>query len=242
MSSRRALVYAVGIAWLLQHVVPFGRLVLYPFTLLATWVHETGHGVAAMATGGHFDKLEIFADASGLAHTREVGNVAIAITCLGGMLAPPIAGAMLLVVARGPRRARLALAVLAAMMVLTVALWVRSPAGLIVVALCAGLIAWAAWSWRPERRLVLAQFIAVMLALDTVGRMVGYAMSSKATVGGEERTSDVAAAADALGANHVLLGALVVTVALALLAVGLWAAWRPSRTGPPPRRAPASRR
>ena len=89
---------------------------------------------------------------------------------------------------------------------------------------------------------MLAQFIAVTLALDTVGRMVGYAMSSKATVGGEERTSDVAAAADALGGNHFLWGALVVTVALALLGVGLWAAWRPSRTGPLPRRAPASRR
>lgn len=234
--------YAVAIAWLLEHVVPFGRLALYPFTLLATWVHECGHGVAAMATGGHFDKLEIFADASGLAHTRESGAVAIAVTCLGGMLAPPIVGALLLVIARGPRRARLALATLSLMMIVSLALWVRSPAGLLVVPGCAALLAWAAWSWGPERRLVLAQFVAVMLALDTVGRMVGYAMSSKATVGGEERVSDVAAAADALGANHLLLGALVVTVALVLLAAGLFAAWRPSRSGPSLRRAPASRR
>jgi len=242
MSSRRGLVYAVAIAWLLEHVVPFGRLVLYPFTLLATWVHECGHGIAAMATGGHFDKLEIFGDASGLAHTRELGNVAIAVTCLGGMIAPPLVGALLLAVARGPRRARATLFVSAVLLVVTLALWVRSPAGVIVVPACAALLGWAAWSWEPTRRLVLAQFIAITLALDTVGRMVGYAMSSKATVGGEERTSDVAAAADALGITRYVLGAAVITVALALLAAGLWIAWRPSRTSPPPRRAPASRR
>jgi hypothetical protein len=216
--------------------------VLYPFTLLATWVHETGHGVAALATGGSFDKLEIFADASGLAHTREAGNVAVAITCLGGMLAPPLVGAILLMVARGPRRARVALALLAALLLATLALWVRSPAGLVVVPACAALLGWAALRWAPSRRLVLAQFIAITLALDTVGRMIGYALSSKATVGGAERTSDVAAAAEALGANHFVLGAGVITVALALLAAGLWVAWRPSRTSPPVRRAPASRR
>ncbi|HEX9104517.1 MAG TPA: M50 family metallopeptidase [Polyangia bacterium] len=242
MSSRRALVWAVAIAWLLEHVVPFGRLVLYPFTLLATWVHETGHGVAAMATGGRFERLLIFADASGLAETRTASPAANAITCLGGMLAPPLVGALLLAVARGPRRARIALATIAGLLVVTLALWVRSPAGLVVVPACAALLGWAAWSWAPERRLVLAQFIAITLALDTVGRMVGYALASKATVGGSERTSDVAAVADALGGNHLLWGALVITVALALLAAGLWAAWRPSQSGPSPGRARASRR
>jgi len=69
---------------------------------------------------------------------------------------------------------------------------------------CAALLGWAALSWAPERRQVLAQFIAITLALDTVGRMVGYALASKATVGGTERTSDVAAAADALGGNHLV--------------------------------------
>jgi hypothetical protein len=240
MSSRRALIWAVALAWLLEHVVPFGRLVLYPFTLLATWVHETGHGVAAMLVGGHFDKLEIFGDASGLAHTREVGNVAVAVTCLGGMLAPPLVGALLLAFARAPRRARIALFVLAALLLVTLALWVRSPTGLVVVPLCAALLGWAAWSWAPERRLVLAQFVAITLALDTVGRMVGYALATKATVGGSERTSDVAAVADALGGHHLLWGALVITVALALLAVGLWAAWR--RSGSSPGRGFAARR
>jgi hypothetical protein len=243
MSSRRALVFAALIAWLLEHVVPFGALVMYPFTLLATWVHETGHGLAALAVGARFERLVIFADASGYAQASGLRNGwRDAIMCLGGLWAPPLVGALLLAVARGPRRARAALFALAALLLVTLALWVRSPAGYVVVPLVAALLGWAAWRWRPERRLVLAQFIAITLALDTVGRLIGYALSSTATVGGHEQKSDVAAIADALGGHYLLWGVLVITVALALLAAGLWAAWRPSRSVPSSRRAPASRR
>ena len=242
MSSRRALVFAAAIAWLLEHVVPFGRLVLYPFTLLATWVHETGHGLAALATGGQFLRLVIFADASGFAEARVGSPTASAVMSLGGLWAPPLVGALLLGVARGPRRARVALATLAALMLLTLALWVRSPAGFVVVPACALLLGWAAWSWAPDRRLLLAQFVAITLALDTVGRLVGYALSSSATVGGHEQKSDVAMIADALGGHYLAWGVLVITVALALLGAGLWMAWRSPQSAPSPRRAPGSRR
>lgn len=242
MSSRRTLLVAVAVAWLLEHVVPFGRLALYPFTLLATWVHETGHGLAALAAGGAFHKLVIFWDASGWAEAGASSGVGEVVTCLGGLWAPPLVGAALLAFARGPRRARLALAALTALMLLTLALWVRSVAGLVIVPACAALVGWAAWRWEPEHRLVLAQFIAITLALDTVGRLLGYALSSSATVGGHEQKSDVALIADAAGGHYVAWGLLVITVALALLATGLWLAWRPSRSGPTRDRARASRR
>ena len=32
----------------LQGLVPYGGYLLYPFTLLSTWVHEMGHGVTAL--------------------------------------------------------------------------------------------------------------------------------------------------------------------------------------------------
>jgi Peptidase M50B-like len=225
-SPRRGLIIAAAIAWLLQHVVPFGRLALYPFTLLATWVHETGHGLAALATGGSFERLVIFADASGFAHVRTGSPTSVAIMSLGGLWAPPLVGALLLITARGPRRARIALLTLTALLLLTLALWVRSPAGLLVVPACAALLGWAAWRWQPDHRLILTQFIAITLALDTLGRLVGYALSSTATVGGHVEKSDVAAIADALGGHYLAWGILVIVVAMSLLAVGLWAAWR----------------
>src|SRR5579871_2434814 len=111
-ASRRTLVWALVVAFLLEHVIPFGGLVMYPFTLLTTWVHETGHGVSALVVGGHFDKLEIFWDASGRALTREATGWPLAIVCLGGLLAPPFVGTALLLISRGARRARVALFVL----------------------------------------------------------------------------------------------------------------------------------
>lgn len=226
VSSRRALVLAVAAVWLLEHVIPFGRLVLYPFTLLATWVHETGHGIAALATGGAFDRLKIFWDASGLALTRAAPGWPEAITSLGGLLAPPLVGAILLAVVRGPRRARTSLFVLAAGLVLTLILWVRSPAGFVAVPMAALLLGWAAWRWSDRRRVFLAQLVAVTLALDTLGRMVSYAFTSVVVVDGREGVSDVARVAQALGGPAFLWGLAVVVVALAMLAVGAWLSWR----------------
>ena len=112
--------------------------------------------------------------------------------CLGGLWAPPLVGAVLLAVARGPGARAWRWRCWRALLLLTLALWVRSPAGFIAVPACAALLGWAAWRWQPARRLLLAQFLAITLALDTVGRLVGYALSSSATVGGHERKSDVA--------------------------------------------------
>lgn len=242
MRPRRALLLALGLAFLLGHVAPFGWVALYPFTLLATWVHEIGHGLAALATGGHFERLVIFWDASGYAVTREAAGWPVALTCLGGLLAPPLAGAVILAFARGPRRARLALGALALALLATLAVWVRSPAGLTVMPIVAVLLGLGAWRWRDGRLLVLAQFVAVTLVFDTLGRLLSYAVSSTAQVGGHAEKSDVARIAEAVGGSYLVWGLGVIAVALALLALGLWAAWRPPRSDRAPHRAPASRR
>jgi hypothetical protein len=243
MSARRTLIFAVVAAWLLEHFVPFGRLVLYPFTLLATWVHETGHGLAAIATGGRFDKLVIYADASGYASAAVVPGWREAVMAAGGLWAPPIVGAALLILSRGARRTRVTLLALALAMLTTLAFWVRSPAGFVAVPLTAALIAFVAWRGSDRERVWFSQFIAVTLALDTLGRMVGYALSATAHVGGRDEKSDVVRIADALGGHYVVWGLVVIAVALTLLALGLWAAWRaPRKSGPTSHRAPASRR
>ena len=105
-TSRRALVIAAVIAVVIEHLVPFGGWILYPFTLLATWVHEMGHGVTALLVGGTFSSLDIFRDASGLAHINAARGFPMALSCMGGLLAPPLVGAATLAFARGPKRAR----------------------------------------------------------------------------------------------------------------------------------------
>ena len=64
-----ALLFGALLVGVLQRFVPFGPLLLYPFTLFGTWVHEVGHGVTAIFVGGKFDHLDIFLDASGIAYS-----------------------------------------------------------------------------------------------------------------------------------------------------------------------------
>lgn len=234
---RTAIIVAAVSVFVLSHWVPFGDLALYPLTLFTTWVHEMGHGLTALVLGGRFDYLEIDKNAGGLAYAFAGRGWGDALVAAGGLLAPPIIGTIILSTVHGPRRARFALGFLAAALVLSLVIWVRSATGYIAMPIVAALLGWAAWPGfreRPERRVILAQVLAVILASDTVTRMVGYALSSEADPG--ER-SDVKGIADNLGGHYLLWGLAIIVIALGLLAFGLWWAWRrPDPAAKPVRR------
>lgn len=59
---------AVVIVFILWNVPQLDAL-LYPFRLFVTYVHEAGHGLMALLTGGHFIRFEIYASGAGQAIT-----------------------------------------------------------------------------------------------------------------------------------------------------------------------------
>ena len=128
-SVRRALVIAVIAYFVIHAFIPFGTTLLYPLTLFATWVHEMGHGLTALALGGRFSSLDIYANASGLALTTSNGPWQSGVVAMGGLLAPPLVGAALLAISRGPKRAQAILIALAVALVASLAIWVRSTTG-----------------------------------------------------------------------------------------------------------------
>jgi len=100
--------------------LPFGGLLLYPFKLLATWLHELSHGLAMTLTGAGFDYVLIYRDTSGLAYAKSsVGPFATAIIAAAGYMGTPLWGAVLLVATPTARSARRALIVLAALLLLS---------------------------------------------------------------------------------------------------------------------------
>jgi hypothetical protein len=228
-SARRALLAAILVYFVLTRFVPFGQTILYPLTLLATWVHEMGHGVTALLVGGSFSSLDVFADGSGLAYTTTSHAWQRGLTSAGGLVAPPIVGAVLLATSRGPRHAQVLLAGLAVAIVVSLAVWVRSLTGWIalpIVAAAVGAFAHPNMRWGgPRRRLVFAQLIGVILAIDTVSRS-GYLFSAEAKVDGTVRASDITTFAGAFGGHYLLWGLLFAAVSFALLGVGLLLAWR----------------
>ncbi len=70
---RRQAVWMSMLAMILVAVVwnmPTLQFLLYPFRLFVTFVHEAGHGLAAIATGGEFLAFEVAANGAGIATTR----------------------------------------------------------------------------------------------------------------------------------------------------------------------------
>ncbi|MDB4963408.1 MAG: hypothetical protein JWP01_3407 [Myxococcales bacterium] len=113
----RTLAFAL-LASLLLWNLPIGGLVLYPFKLLATWLHELSHGLAMMATGAGFDYVLVYRDTSGLAYAKSsVGPFGTAIIAAAGYMGTPVWGAVLIVVTPTARAARRALFILAGLLV-----------------------------------------------------------------------------------------------------------------------------
>ena len=215
---------AAAIALLaLERWVPGGRLVLYPLTLLATWVHEMGHGLTALFLGGGFDSLEVNADASGLAHTATPEGWRAAAVSAGGLLAPPLVGAGVLAFARGPTRGAAVLLGFAGALALSAVLWVRSLIGLLTVLPLAAVLGVLGWRG-GSLRLGIAQFLGLIFALDTLSRF-DYLFTSTATIGGEPVPSDVSGIANGLFPPMFLWGIAIGAIDLLLLGFGLRAAW-----------------
>jgi hypothetical protein len=124
-TQRVVLLLGIAIASIMLWQTMIGSFLLYPFTILATWFHEMGHGVAAMLTGARFERLLIFADGSGVAQSRlPAGGARLtgAIIAASGPLGPAIAGSLLIIASRTATTTRTALAVLGAALIVSTAI------------------------------------------------------------------------------------------------------------------------
>jgi hypothetical protein len=202
---------------------PWGTWVLYPFSLLATYAHEMGHGLTAVLFGQSFISLQLFPDGSGVAHWQgDAGRLARAAIAAGGLVGPSLAGGFLLAATRVRAASRWLLLTLGLVAVGSVLLVVRNPFGVVFVTAVAT-AAFAVVRLRPDWSPWIVQILAVELALS-VFRDVDYMFSSHAVVGGVPRPSDSSVIAEALLLPFWVWGALAAVVALGSVALGAWLA------------------
>jgi hypothetical protein len=226
MRPRSAILIAAAALYVVSHYVPFGDVALYPLTLFTTWVHEMGHGLTALLVGGRFSSLDIYSNAGGLAQAYAAWGWPDALVAAGGLLAPPIVGSAILAIVHGPRRSRILLGALSLGLVASMVLFVRTPVGIAAMTVVALALGWAAWKLDGDYRVIVSQVLGVVLALDTLTRMVGYAFEKEVTLEGKTTPSDVGIIAMNLGGSHILYGLVITIIALGLLALGGWWAWR----------------
>ena len=217
--QRIGLLLGIAFASILLWQTSFGSILLYPFTILATWFHEMGHGVAAMLTGSRFERLLIFPDGSGVAislRPHGTSRLTEALIAASGPLGPAIAGSLLIVASRNAKATRTALTVLGAALILSTIIWVRSPTGwLVLPAMGFAILLLARRGTAPQRRFGI-QLLGVQACIS-VGKQFGYLFSSGGSIGGQVHRSDTDAIADVLLLPYWFWGAAISAIIVGML-------------------------
>ena len=193
--------------------MPFGNFVLYPFTILATWFHEMGHGLTAIALGGRFEKLLIFSNGSGLAYNSgrlALGPIGRALVSAGGLMGPPIAGMLLLLASRSHKGAKRALFILGILLLLSTLVWVRSLYGWLMLPLLGTGILYLSIESAAWLQVFAVQFLGVQACISSY-RQLSYLFSSSATIGGRTMPSDTGRIAQLLVLPHWGTASVAVT-------------------------------
>ncbi|HVF90804.1 MAG TPA: M50 family metallopeptidase [Blastocatellia bacterium] len=143
--------------------IPFLGFATYPFRLFVTFIHEAGHALAAIASLGGVNQIEIYANGSGI--TETMGGSSLLISS-AGYLATALAGSGLLLFLRRARNAKIA-AIGTSILLLFVTLffggnlltWV---AGLML----GGGLMWLGLTGRPRLAHFVMSFLAIQLLLN----------------------------------------------------------------------------
>ena len=218
--KRRARVLiGIAVVSILLWQTEIGSLLLYPFTILATWFHEMGHGIAALLTGSEFERLEIFPDGSGVAislRPADASPLTDVLISASGPLGPAIAGSLLIMASRSDQAIRVALSIVGVALLVSTLIWVRSLTGwLILPALGAAILALAARG-TPAQQGFGIQFLGVQACIS-VWQQFGYLFSSGGSIDGQLHRSDTGAIADALLLPYWVWGAVISAAILAML-------------------------
>jgi len=141
-TTRRKLKFAAGFTayfaaiWLLWNTP-----VVYPLKVFVVMLHEISHGLAAIATGGGIQRIELTIDQGGACYCGG-GNAFL--TLSAGYLGSLAWGALLLLIAVGAaKRHRITLMAIGALVAAVTVLYIRKPFGL-VFGLIAGVALMAA--------------------------------------------------------------------------------------------------
>jgi hypothetical protein len=217
--QRAGLLLGVALASIMLWQTTIGSFLLYPFTILATWFHEMGHGIAAMLSGSTFQRMLIFADGSGVAQLMRPGNgyrLTDALIAAAGPLGPAIAGSLLIIASRTEKNTRIALTLLGAALIISTIIWVRSLTGwLVLPALGVAILALSRRGTAAQQRLGI-QLLGVQACIS-VWKQFSYLFVSGGTIDGQLHSSDTGAIADVLLLPYWFWGATISAAILVLL-------------------------
>ncbi len=154
---------------LIVSLTPWAGLLLYPFKLFTTWVHECGHAVATLLVGGRVNSITIRPDTGGLTHSLvPAGRIAGGIVASAGYLGAAAVGCLLIAATRVERWAHAVLLGIGIFMFVTLVVWMRNLFGAaVVLAWGVALVVFARHGVASWVRFFLS-LLAIQVALDSV--------------------------------------------------------------------------
>ncbi|NWF69453.1 MAG: M50 family metallopeptidase [Chloroflexi bacterium] len=163
---RRALLPLAALIVFILWNTPQLSFVLYPFRLFVTYVHEAGHGLAAILTGGRLLEFHVFPDGSGVATTA--GGLR-AVILPAGYLGAALFGALLFFVANRFPFSRTLSAVIGVLLIGFTLLFGLSSIVAVLVGLAFGaaLLALARFASR-DINLIVLNILALLTGLNAV--------------------------------------------------------------------------
>jgi hypothetical protein len=150
-------------------LTPWAPILLYPFKLFTTWVHECGHALATVLVGGRVNAITIQPDTSGLTMSLvPIGRISQGVVASAGYLGAAVVGCLLMAATRVERGAHAILLGIGVFMLGTLVFWMRNLFGAAVV------LAWGVVLVALARRRIgnaprfLLSFLAIQVALNSV--------------------------------------------------------------------------
>lgn len=217
------LLITIAIATVFLWQVPGGKIIIYPFTILATWFHEMGHGLMGIILGGDFERLEIEKNGNGLARCSGnffLGRVGNALFYAAGSMLPPIVGGGLIIASRNLQISHSVLILLGIFLMLSTIIWVRTSFGIVVIPLLGFSILAIALKTPLDTQKFATQFIGVQACISTF-KNFGYLFTYKIPGG----FSDTARISENLFLPHWFWGIIMTIASLEILLQSLRVAY-----------------
>ena len=204
-SSRLLLPLALAVVFVLL----FDSIVVYPFRLFVVFLHEVGHGTAAVLTGGRIVSIGISPDEGGVCATR--GGIRF-VVLNAGYLGSLLFGALFLVLGARRRSAALVVGAIGVFTVAAALVYVRTWFGF-VYTLVAGLVLLiVALKLRP------AASEWLLAAIGSMSMLYAVADIASDVIFRHSEASDAAVLARLTGVPALVWGLVWIGVSLGVLA------------------------
>lgn len=212
----------------LATTIPFVGRFFLPIVYLNTHFHELCHALVALACGAQVEKILVFANGSGVTPIQG-GNIFLEASA--GYLGATVVGTATIFFSRRPDAARNVLRILAAMLLISLLVFVRGDlVGLVSGASWATIILMGARYLSRSSVLFAAQLLGLMLCLNAIQSVYTVLEISAST----EMQSDAKILESVTGLPAIIWASLWCLASLICVAVTLRKAWyspTPGRVG-----------